>query len=176
MVRHSKPTIRSSTAIKAEYERPRALVTGATGYFLWVNDSSGNVIQQVYTAVQANCDAGQLSCYVTPATSLADGNSKWWVQASNIAGAGPWSSLMTFNVGSVPAATTLNQPTGTITSNMPTYDWDSVQGATSYLLWVNDSTGNVIQQVYTAAQASCDTGQQNCSVTSTIFPMVLDIA
>ncbi len=72
-------------------------VSGATWYYLWVNDSTGNKIKKWYTAAQAGCDSGAI-CSVTPATSLASGNGKWWVQTWNSHGYGPWSGSQSFTV------------------------------------------------------------------------------
>jgi len=66
-----------------------------------------------------------------------------------------------------PAAATLISPTGTITTNTPTYTWNAVSKATSYCLWVTDSTRTPFQQWYTAAQANCESGTGTCTVTPT---------
>jgi hypothetical protein len=70
--------------------------------------------------------------------------------------------LWTLNV---PAAATLVSPTGIITTTTPTYTWNAVSGATSYQLYVYDSTGVKINQWYTASRAGCPSGTGNCSVT-----------
>ncbi|KAG1654034.1 1,6-anhydro-N-acetylmuramyl-L-alanine amidase AmpD [Nymphon striatum] len=57
-----------------------------------------------------------------------------------------------------PGAATLVSPSGTITDSTPTYTWNAVSGATYYYLYVNDSTGNVIETWYTAAAAGCSSG------------------
>jgi hypothetical protein len=69
----------------------------ATWYYLWVNGPSGTaVIQQWYTAAQANCNGTW--CWVTNATTLPVGTNTWWVQTWNSAGYGPWSSGLTFTI------------------------------------------------------------------------------
>ena len=73
-------------------------VLGSTWYYLWVDDSAGNVIQQWYTAADAGCASGIGTCSVTPTTTLAFGNATWWIQTWNNAGLGPWSSGMTFTI------------------------------------------------------------------------------
>ena len=63
-----------------------------------------------------------------------------------------------------PAAVTLVSPTGDIGTNYkPTYTWNKDAGATYYYLLVQNSSTAVIQQWYTAEQASC--GVSTCSVT-----------
>jgi len=69
----------------------------ATWYYLWVNGPSGTpVIQQWYTAAQANCNGTW--CWVTNATTLPAGTNTWWIQTWNRAGYGPWSTGMSFTV------------------------------------------------------------------------------
>jgi hypothetical protein len=65
---------------------------------------------------------------------------------------------------SPPPAATLVSPSGTSSTNAPSYVWSAVSQATSYYLWVNDSTGNKIKQWYTASEAGCGGGTGNCSV------------
>ena len=140
-------------------------VSNSTWYYLWVNDSTGNVIKTWYTASQANCASGTGNCSVTPNTVLADGSGIWWVQTWNSNGHGPWSEHLNFNVGGPPPPTELIEPVGAISDNTPTYVWEAVPSSTWYYLWVNDSTGNVIKTWYTASQANCASGTGNCSIT-----------
>jgi hypothetical protein len=66
-----------------------------------------------------------------------------------------------------PPATTLISPSGTISTTMPTYTWNTVSEATWYYLWVNDPSGTpVIQTWYTSSAASC--GSTTCSVTPAV--------
>ena len=58
-------------------------VGNASWYYLWVNGPSGTpVIQQWYTAAQANCDGKW--CWVTNVTTSAGGGQTWWVQTRGI--------------------------------------------------------------------------------------------
>jgi hypothetical protein len=134
-------------------------VPGSTWYYLWVNGPSGTVIQQWYTAAQANCNG--TTCSVTSTTALSTGAHTWWIQAWNEAGVGPWSEAMTFTP-TPPGKATLVSPTATAVTNTPTYTWNEVPGSTWYYLWVNGPSGTVIQQWYTAAQANCN--NSTCSV------------
>lgn len=70
-------------------------VTGVTWYYLWVNNSSGNVIKQWYEA-SAVCGGG--TCSATPTTPLSSGAHTFWVRTWNPAGYGPWSAGMTFTI------------------------------------------------------------------------------
>jgi hypothetical protein len=71
-------------------------VSDATWYYLWVDDSSGNVIKQWF---ETSTVCGASSCSVTPATTLGGGAHTFWIQTWNSAGYGPWSSSMNFSVG-----------------------------------------------------------------------------
>jgi hypothetical protein len=74
-------------------------VASASWYYLWVNDSSGNVIKQWYRASEVGCGSGSGTCSMTHATALNQGAGQWWVQTWNAAsGYGPWSSAMSFDV------------------------------------------------------------------------------
>ena len=73
-------------------------VSDSTWYYLWVNDSTGNKIHKWYTANQVGCSSGTGTCSITPTTSLANGNGKWWIQTWNSNGHGAWSKGMSFNV------------------------------------------------------------------------------
>jgi hypothetical protein len=135
----------------------------ATWYQLWVNGPSGTVINQWYSASQANCVGG--NCSVTPSTTLTSGNYTWWVRTWNSYGYGPWSAGKTFTVSLPPLATSLILPSGTIGDTTPPYIWSAVSSATWYYLWVNGPSGNVLKQWYSSAQANCGGGA--CAVTPT---------
>jgi hypothetical protein len=68
----------------------------------------------------------------------------------------------------VPPAATLTSPTGTITTVTPTYTWQAVSQAASYILWVDDAVQSPkVLVTYTAVQAGCGSGTGTCSVTAT---------
>jgi hypothetical protein len=142
-------------------------VSGSTWYFLWVDEPSGNVIQQWYTSAQANCDG--TTCSVTPSTPLSNGGHSWWIQTYSSAGYGPWSDRVDFSVSvpPLPEKATLIAPSGDSGTNTPTYTWSEVPGVTLYRLWVNDSSGNLINTWYTAEVANCD--GTNCWVAPAYF-------
>ncbi len=128
---------------------------GAVSYTLWVDDSTAKrKINQVVTAAAAGCASGGI-CSFTPPTAVAPGNATWWVRA----GTGAWSTSLVFNFVVPSSVPTLIAPAGTISTATPTYQWNSVSGATSYTLWVDDSTASPkINQVVTAAAAGCASG------------------
>ena len=93
-------------------------VPGATDYYLWVNDSvTAGKIKTWYPAAQAGCAAGTGACSVTPATALAAGAGKWWIQTRNSAEKGPWSAGTHFSVSVIaPGAPAISLP-------IPGDDW-----------------------------------------------------
>jgi hypothetical protein len=143
-------------------------VSNATWYCLYVNDSTGNKINQWYTSAQANCPLGTGNCTATPTTEVR-GAGQWWVRTYNSAGLGPWSSGMSFTapIPTAPSTATQISPTGAISDTTPTYTWNAVSNTTWYCLYVNDSTGNKINQWYPAADAGCGNGVGTCTVTPT---------
>jgi hypothetical protein len=138
----------------------------ATWYLLWVNDSTGNKIGTWITPEQAGCSSGTGTCTVSPGTVLAPGSGTWWVQTYGSNGYGPWSDGMAFTVPAprLPGKVTLISPSGVISTNTPGYTWYADPKATSYCLYVNDSTGNKINIWYSAVQAGCYGGTGTCSV------------
>jgi hypothetical protein len=145
-------------------------VTGATQYYLWVNNPGASPkIQQWYTADQAGCASGGSTCSVTPSTVLAAGAAQWYIQTWNANGYGPWSNALSFTVpgGSTPGKAILISPSGATSTANPTYAWNAVSGSAWYYLWVSDSGASAkIQRWYTAAQAGCASGTGTCSVSS----------
>ena len=77
----------------------------------------------------------------TPWWDMTDyaGNYEWWVQTWGPGGYGPWSSSLTFTVAGEepPGATTLRNPSGSVTETRPTFTWDTVSGATWYRIWLH---------------------------------------
>lgn len=141
--------------------------TGATSYWLFVGNGSGALIIQNYLAAAAGCDTGTGPCSVTPATPLAyDTPYIWGVLASNSNGNSDWSSgkLIMANLA-LPPAPTLLAPVNTIATQTPTYSWNASAGAASYLLWVGNGSGAIMNQIYTAAALGCGAGTGICSVT-----------
>ncbi len=141
---------------------------GAASYWLFVGNGSGTLMIQNYTAAGAGCGTGTGICSVTPATAAANDTPYIWaVLASNATGDSAWSSGNIFMASTSvpPPAPTLITPTGTITTQQPTYSWNASAGAASYLLWVGNGSGAVTNQVYTATALGCGSGTGICSVT-----------
>jgi hypothetical protein len=146
-----------------------SLVSGASEFYLWVSNLTTGTpaIQQWY---QSSAVCGATNCSVTPTTTLGSGNHRWWIQAKNSVGTGPWSASMDFtmNAGPTtpPGAATPISPSGTVATDIPIYTWAQVSGATEYYLWVaNPSLGGPVLQQWYQASAVC--GANDCSVTPT---------
>jgi hypothetical protein len=138
----------------------------ATWYYLYVSDTSGAKILQWCSAEQAGCSSGTGTCSLTPEIPVAAGSVTWWIQAWSPGGTGSWSTGKTFTAPTpvLPGKVVLISPSGTIGTNMPTYEWNADARATWYYLWVGDSTGTKIIQWYSAAQAGCPSGTGTCSL------------
>ena len=138
-------------------------VNSSTYYRLWVQDSSGVIINRWYKSAELDCTFG---CSVTPAEVVANGSANYWVQTWNPDGVGPWSAASAFSLGGdgIPVAADLTGPIGTATTT-PTYTWNAVANSSWYRLWVEDVTGIKLQQWYTAAEANCAGGAGTCTIT-----------
>jgi uncharacterized repeat protein (TIGR03806 family) len=143
--------------------------TAATRYYLWVNGPANTPLFTNWYDASPVC-AGA-TCSVTPSLTLANGQHKWWVQAANGAGSGPWSEGRSFNVRPrPPGAATLVAPSGDIATLNPVYTWNAVAGngvdtgaATWYYLWVNGPAGQPIFRQWFTAPSVCSGAA--CSVT-----------
>jgi len=135
---------------------------------LKVTDNSGNVlIEESYAADQV-CASG--ACSVTPTIELPFGLVNWWITPENATGEGPESEKGIFAVAPaprVPEATTLLAPSGVVSDAIPTYSWNAVSISSWYKLVAKDGNDNLmVNKWYSAADANCQSGEGECSVTS----------
>ena len=70
------------------------------------------------------------------------------------------------NFAASPLGTTITYPSGTIALARPTFKWNAMTDATSYLLWIKQGTVTKLSKLYTAAQTSCGAGTGQCSLLS----------
>jgi hypothetical protein len=70
-------------------------VAEASWYYLWVNDTTGNIFKQWY---DASVICGASTCSVTAPAPLASGSYSWWVRTWNSTGYGPWSTKLDFAI------------------------------------------------------------------------------
>lgn len=77
----------------------------------------------------------------TPSAELPLGSYRAWVRAFNAAGlTNGWSVGWDFVIGSVPAAPVLTAPLGNTFEPRPTLQWDAVEGAVHYEVWIRNET------------------------------------
>jgi hypothetical protein len=101
-------------------------VTGADSYEIWLTDQTTDT-----TTTYPNLTG---TSWTPPQPLNVGDNYIWWVgavQGKTIA----WDSALRFVIE--PAAT---GPSGAIATNLPTFSWSSVAGATSYEIWLTDQT------------------------------------
>ena len=142
-------------------------VSGATSYWLLVQNLYGVVVNTSYTAAQAGCGSGTGTCSVTPQSALTPGQPfNWFVNATNIYGTSAWSDARQITAGP-PATPVTIAPSGTVGTTTPTYTWNASEGADSYWLLVRNLYGEAVNASFTAAQAGCASGTGTCSLTPT---------
>ncbi len=172
---NSAPAKNGSAGLNPTYRW--TAVAAVDQYRLQVFDTSTNteVVDVSPTAADCGCPAGaptDTTCSYQPpgVTLVANHPYRWQVLTFNNTNfVGCWSIATTFTVsasGLGPA--TLVSPKGATTQPI-TFRWNAVSGATAYRLWAYDGEGvsvPKINQVFTAAEASCAGGTGQCFVTS----------
>jgi hypothetical protein len=136
--------------------------TAPSWYRLYVSGPSGAVLDQWYQA-SSICVGG--TCTVTSPVTLGGGNHTWYVLTYNSAGFGPWTGGTSFStyILQPPGAATLNTPSGAIGEDYnPTYQWNKVDTAEWYRLYVAGPSGAVVDEWH---QASVACGVSTCSAT-----------
>ncbi len=110
-------------------------VTGAAHYDVWVDDRTTGQSQAL-----RNGNAGGTSWTPTGTVALTPGHSyRWWVGAVSINGTTSWSLPQDFAIAPL-TAPTASGPNTTISTDQPTFTWNSVTGAAHYDVWVDDRT------------------------------------
>lgn len=122
-------------------------VSGATSYTVQVSLNSG------FTAIVVNEDV-TASNYQVPSGILSGQTTYYWrVNASNIGGTGPWSTVWSFTTMIAPPAAPIlvYPPNGAVAVPLNvTLDWNSSPGATSYRVQVSTNSGfttTIVNQV-----------------------------
>jgi hypothetical protein len=145
--------------------------SGATAYYLLVQNTAGVAVSQSVSASTAGCVTGT-TCSFTPSTPLMAGAAyNWFVNATTFTATTPWSAPKAITVSgsappapSAPTAPVPIGPSGTVTTTTPTYSWSAFAGAASYYLLAQNTAGVAVSSSYTAAQAGC-AGGGTCAVT-----------
>ena len=97
------------------------------------------------STVTPSCN--EVTCWVTPSVSLADGEYWYKVTAGNAAGWGAASASLSFSV-QTPDPPQLISPNGTITTHTPQFVWYVSPGATKYWMTVAQSNGAYVYNSY----------------------------
>jgi hypothetical protein len=100
---------------------------GATWYYLWVNDNTGNRIKKWYRASDVQCGSDMDICTVTPDVELETGAGRWWVRTWNANGYGPWSDPQYFTVEREPASLSV-RPTKISFLGQIEVSWEGIVG------------------------------------------------
>lgn len=108
-------------------------VSGATSYRIQVDDDPGFGLPDIDQTVS--------DTNYTPGTDLVSDIHYWRVRAINACGEGNWTALWSITILCIPDAPDLaSPPNGSIVSDTtPTFSWDSVNGAISYHILVDDN-------------------------------------
>ncbi len=113
-------------------------VQGAARYDIWFNNLSTGTSQVLR-------DTNVTGTSFTPPVPLDLGAYRVWVRALDASGnAAGWSTGIPWNVTPAPVPT---GPASTTVDATPTFDWTDVAGATTYDLWVNNTTTGVSQVI-----------------------------
>jgi hypothetical protein len=150
----------------------------ATYYRLYVAGPSGVVLDQWYKTSDI-CDrvgAPDVCSVVSPA--LQGGNYDWYVQTYSPAGFGPWSNNvkpMKFHTQTtaLPAADLIQPRDDGLADGQyigkeynPTYEWNKVEGATYYRLYVASLSNVILDQWYKASDICNSNPTPTCVVGS----------
>jgi hypothetical protein len=139
--------------------------SNASWYQLLVNGPDGAVVQLWMTAGDA-CGGGTVCSATLDDVMLPVASYTWYIQASNDASTGPWSSPMTFRTRQPPKAV-LVSPSGSAV-NPVTFTWNQVNAALWFRVQVRSSKTVVFDQWFIRDDA-CSAG--TCSVTPTALSL-----
>jgi len=147
--------------------------SGATSYSIWICDSNYNgVFSQSYSTSDVE-SGGMCSAYINPGYFLSGTLYYWFVCASNNTG-DSWSwdnGGMVFwldtGTAALPTVPTQHSPSGE--TNSTTFAWSASSGATSYSIWICDSTFNGVFSTSYAASDVENSGICYATVDSSYF-------
>lgn len=146
----------------------------ASRYLLSIVNKDGNaILNQSYTAAQCGCaDPSVAVCSIAPTSTLTSGPYTWNVQTWNENVPGAWATVpanRSFIVTGPPGIPVLQQPVNGsewVYNNIK-FTWNSVAGATSYLLEVIGPPGYVINNWFSSADLTCTAPNSTCTYDAT---------
>jgi hypothetical protein len=151
-------------------------IAGTTYYLLWVTGAAPSyapVYHQVWYDASTICTAHPGTCTVSGIVSLPIGNAVWRVQAYGPGGVSALHTDIAITVNStLPSALTLNNPTGTITTNAPTFTWQDNADVDYYHVYINSGASVIVNQWYAAERGAgklCNAGQCSLTIAGTTF-------
>jgi hypothetical protein len=114
----------------------------AARYDVWVTDLT--------TGLGSIVGSSTVPSFVQP-NNLAPGHGyRWWARADSTNGAGgPWSAPADFTIAPLTAPTPAG-PSGTLTTDQPSFSWSAVSLGARYEVWISDltaGTGGVVASV-----------------------------
>lgn len=120
---------------------------GATPTFTWQSTTGANTYDiYLHNGTSTITQSGLTGTSFTPTTPLAAGAWEWSIRPVNGSGVGTWSAAIPFTTNGL---TSLTSPGSSTSDTTPTFAWNTVSGATSYSLQVDNrttGTGNVIRE------------------------------
>lgn len=140
--------ILDETLTKTQEQQPTiswSEVAGAESYDLWVSSTSDVQNPIVRTSVAGTS--------FTPLTRLGLGKLAVWVRARSASGeVTPWSSSSRIDITTPPAIAAINDRAET----RPEIGWSSVTGASTYELWVNNTTSGESKVIHETGLTETD--------------------
>ncbi|MEZ6126307.1 MAG: choice-of-anchor Q domain-containing protein [Planctomycetaceae bacterium] len=139
----NQPTI----AMAATPQAPSGPGFNASPVFVWLDTpgaSSYDVL--LHQGTSAQLLTGLTGTSFTPSAPLAAGEWTWTLRAVSISGPGTWSAETAFTTN---GKTQLLTPASSTADRTPTFSWQTVSGATGYMLQVDNRTtgaANVIRE------------------------------
>jgi hypothetical protein len=136
---------------------------GVSYYLLKVTDVDNFSVERWYRPSEVGCPLGTGICSVSPGIPVTPGPAEWQILTWNAFGYGAWTDPRPFTVeipdlaiAGASGRPTPISPTGSITTNHPTYRWSAHNNATRYRLSIRINGGAATYLWYTRAAAACN--------------------
>ncbi len=146
--------------------------SGATEYWLWLDDSTGERIwDQWVSAMDAGCAGGVETCSFSLPDELSPGKYAWWFLPSNDHEHGEWTASRHFWVmhggfDQPPGQGVVVSPREESVQNPLQLTWQADPLASEYWLWIDDANRDLVwDQWVTSVEAGCMIPEDPCSFT-----------